>query len=326
MAQSPKSPWCYSANEGDSRLNRMTFEVVLLGTGAAVPVPTRGTTSQFLDIHGHTYLIDAGEGVQLALRREKRRFQKIKGIFISHMHGDHVLGLPGLLTTMSLLGRQTPLVIWGPPGLEEWLKATWKGIQAHVGFDIQYQTWEPGESGVLFEGERYRLSAVPVKHRIPCAGLKVEEHSLPWKLDGLRAKRANLPFPVRQQLKRGELTEWEGQSLDPKQWCTPPAKARSYVYSSDTRPCQALLEAAMGATVMYHDSTFNAQDQERAKATFHSTTIEAGRLARQAGVKTLVLGHVSLRYRDMELLCEEASQEHEHVIVAKDGMVIRIGA
>ena len=99
-----------------------------------------------------------------------------------------------------------------------------------------------------------------------------------------------------------------------------------YVYSSDTRPCQALLEAATGATVLYHDSTFNAQDQERAKATHHSTTKEAGRLARQAGVKTLVLGHVSLRYRDLALLCEEALQEHEDVIVAEDGMVIRIGA
>ena len=242
------------------------------------------------------------------------------------MHGDHVLGLPGLLTTMSLLGRQAPIVVWGPPGLEEWLHATWKGIQAHVSFDIQCQTWAPGERCVLHEGERYRLTSVPVKHRIPCAGLKVEEHSLPWKLDGMRAKRANLPFPVRQQLKRGETAEWDGQSLDPKQWCTPPAKARSYVYSSDTRPCQALLEAATGATVLYHDSTFNDADQERAKATHHSTTKEAGRLARQAGVKTLVLGHVSLRYRDLALLCEEALQEHEDVIVAEDGMVIRIGA
>jgi ribonuclease Z len=156
--------------------------------------------------------------------------------------------------------------------------------------------------------------------------LKVEEHSLPWKLDGLRAKRANLPFPVRQQLKRGEVTEWGGQPLHPAKWCTPPAPARSYVYSSDTRPCQALLEAATGATVLYHDATFNEKDQDRAKATYHSTTKEAGRLARQAGVSTLVLGHVSLRYRDLTSLREEALQEHDNVLVAEDGMVIRIGS
>jgi len=304
----------------------MNFDVVLLGTGAAVPVPTRGTTSQFLDIHGHTYLIDAGEGVQLALRREKRRFQKLKGIFISHMHGDHVLGLPGLLTTMSLLGRQAPIVIWGPPELEPWLQATWRGIQAHLSFDIECQNWSPGEASVLHEGERHRLKAIPVKHRIACAGLKVEEHSLPWKLDGLRAKQANMPFSVRQQLKRGEAAVWEGQTLDPKAWCAPPADARSYVYSSDTRPCQALREAAMNATVLYHDATFKDEDGDRAKATYHSTTKEAGRLARQAEVGTLVIGHVSLRYRDLESLREEASKEHNNVIVAEDGMVIHIGS
>ena len=304
----------------------MNFDVVLLGTGAAVPVPSRGTTSQFLDIHGHSYLIDAGEGVQLALRRERRRFQKLQGIFISHMHGDHVLGLPGLLTTMSLLGRQAPIVIWGPPGLEEWLTATWRGIQAHLSFAIDCQTWLPGEGSVLHEGERHRLKTIPVKHRIPCAGLVVEEHSLPWKLDGMRAKRANLSFLARQQLKRGEVAEWQGQMLHPKEWCTPPAQVRRYVYSSDTRPCQALLQAATGATVLYHDATFNDSDKDRAKATHHSTTVEAGRLARQAGVGTLVIGHVSLRYRDLEALRAEASTEHDKVIVAEDGMIIHVGS
>lgn len=304
----------------------MNFDVVLLGTGAAVPVPSRGTTSQFLDIHGHTYLIDAGEGVQLSLRREKCRFQKLKGVFISHMHGDHVLGLPGLLTTMSLLGRQAPIEVWGPPGLEDWLNATWRGIQAHLNFEVACTSWTPGQSEVLVEGDRHRLTTIPVKHRVPCAGLKVEEHSLPWKLDGMRAKRANLPFPVRQQLKRGESVQWDGQTLQPAKWCTPPPKTRCYIYSSDTRPCQTLRDAAADATVLYHDATFNDSDADRAKATHHSTTIEAGRLARQAGVGTLVLGHVSLRYRDLNAIRSEALLEHPNVVVAEDGMVIRVGS
>ena len=136
----------------------MTFDVVFLGTGAAVPVPSRGTTSQFLDIHGHSYLIDAGEGVQLALRRNKRRFQKLKGIFISHMHGDHVLGLPGVLSTMSLLGRKEALDIWGPPPLEEWLTKTWESIDAHLSFPIHVHSWTTDAVGLLHEGERYRLT------------------------------------------------------------------------------------------------------------------------------------------------------------------------
>jgi ribonuclease Z len=302
----------------------MTFDVVFLGTGAAVPVPSRGTTSQFLDIHSHTYLIDAGEGVQLALRENNRRFQKLRGVFISHMHGDHVLGLPGLLSTMSLLGRKEPLDVWGPPGLEEWMSATWKAIEAHMTFDIRVKHWSNSEPHILVETEKYRLTSIPVKHRIPCCGLKVEEHSLPWKLDGNKAGEARLPYHVRQSLKRGEPVEFEGQTLDPAKWCAPPPAARSYVYSADTRPCANLLQAAQGASVLYHDATFSAEDHQRAKSTYHSTTVEAARLARQAGVGTLLLGHISLRYRDLEALRNEALQEHPRVEVARDGMVWRV--
>ena len=302
----------------------MTFDVVFLGTGAAVPVPTRGTTSQFVDIHSHTYLIDAGEGVQLALRKTRRRFQKLRGVFISHMHGDHVLGLPGLLSTMSLLGRKDALDVWGPPGLEEWMSATWKAIEAHMTFEVRFKTWSGSEPLILLESEKYRLTAIPVKHRIPCCGLKVEEHSLPWKLDGKKAGEARLPYHIRQSLKRGEPVEFEGQVLDPSEWCTSPPAARSYVYSADTRPCASLLQAAQGASVLYHDATFNAADQKRAKSTYHSTTVEAARLASQAGVGTLLLGHISLRYRDLDSLKREALQGHPRVEVAQDGMVWRV--
>jgi len=303
----------------------MTFDVVFLGTGAAVPVPTRGTTSQFLDIHGHTYLIDAGEGVQLALRKNKRKFQKLKGVFVSHMHGDHVLGLPGLLSTMSLLGRQEMLEVWGPPGLEHWMSQTWRSIEAHMSFEVRFREWKADVPETLVDADRYRLTSIPVKHRIPCCGLKVEEHSLPWKLDGMRAKRERLPFHVRQALKRGEPAEHEGKTLQPERWCVAPAPARSYVYSGDTRPCQRLLEAATGATVLYHDATFSESDSERAKSTYHSTALEAGRLARQAKVNTLILGHMSLRYKDPEQLRQEAMQEHPSAVIAEDGLVWRVG-
>ena len=132
-----------------------------------MPVPSRGTTSQFLDIHGHTFLIDAGEGVQLTLRKNNRRFQKLKGIFVSHMHGDHVLGLPGLLSTMSLLGRQEAIDIWGPPELDAWLRHTWGSIQAHMSFEVNVHEWSPHEVQTLHEADHYRLRSIPVKQPHP---------------------------------------------------------------------------------------------------------------------------------------------------------------
>lgn len=302
----------------------MNFDVVFLGTGAAIPVPTRGTTSQFVNIHDHTYLIDAGEGVQLALRKSGIRFQKLKGIFISHMHGDHVLGLPGLLSTMSLLGRRDQLQIWGPSELGNWLEVTWKSIQAHLSFDVEVKSWTEGVSQVLVEQDHYRLISVPAKHRIPCCGLKIEEHSLPWKLDGVRARAAGMPHHVRQALKRGEVAIHDGQSWEPSFWCTPPREPRSYLYSSDTRPTKIMREAAENVTLLYHEATFSKADAERAKATYHSTTVEAARLASQAGAKQLLLGHVSLRYRNLELLLEEAREWHEAVEMASDGLIWRL--
>ena len=185
--------------------------------------------------------------MQLALRQNKRRFQKLKGIFISHMHGDHVLGLPGVLSTMSLLGRKEALDIWGPPPLEEWLTKTWESIDAHLSFPIHVHSWTTDAVGLLHEGERYRILSIPVKHRIACCGLRVEEHSLPWSLDGAKVKQANLPFHVRQALKRGNPSNLVAK-LKPSMWGTAPRDPRSYVFSSDTRPCQSLLHAAQGAS------------------------------------------------------------------------------
>ncbi|MDA0945954.1 MAG: ribonuclease Z [Bacteroidetes bacterium] len=294
--------------------------MVFLGTGAAVPSKTRGTTSQFVDIHGHTYLIDAGEGVQMALRREGLRFQRLRGIFISHMHGDHVLGLPGLLSTMSLLGRKSPLTVWGPPVLESWLRETWSMIGAHHTFDIHHHAWSLNDAMCLEMGSRHRLVAFPVKHRIACCGLRIEEHSLPWTLQKGHPQFANLSHEERRKLKRGEGVLHGGVELRPDMCCDPPPKPRAYVYSADTRPSERVRVQAQGAEVLYHDATFQSSDSDRAKATYHSTAAEAGRVALQANVRTLVLGHLSQRYKSTDGLLAEAGQYHSHVLVAHDGM------
>ena len=298
----------------------MTFKVVFLGTGAAIPSPDRGATSQFLDIHGHRYLIDAGEGVQLALRKNRCSFQKLQGIFISHMHGDHVLGLPGLLSTMSMLGRKDAISIWGPPGLRDWVLRTQSATFSHMTFDLEFHEWS-AEGGDAVVEKHYLISGIPVKHKVPCWGLRVQEHSLPWKLDGTKAKKAGLPYNLRKKLKEGKTIEWQGETQPASLWCNPPIKPRSYVYSADSRPCQKLKEHANGATLLYHDATFIEMDGEKAKGTGHSTALEAARLASQAGVRDLVLGHLSQRYRDPEALLSEACNVHDKVHLATDGMI-----
>lgn len=302
----------------------MNFDVVFLGTGAAVPTLQRGTTSQFVSIHGHHYLLDAGEGVQLMLRQHRLPFQKIKGIFITHMHGDHVLGLPGLLSTMSLLGRKAPLQIWGPPGLSDWLGATWKAISAHHTFSFQVSEWSRETSCIIHEEERYRLLSFPVKHRVDACGIRLEEHGLKWKLKGDLVRRAKLPFDVRKQLQNGEEVDWEGQRLLPEEWAVTPRLPKSYVFSGDTRPCESLKEAAQSATVLCHDATFLHRDADKAKSTHHSTVKEAARLAGRAGVEQLVLTHISSRYRDMTEFEEESSEFGIPVVLAHDGMKISL--
>ena len=302
----------------------MNFDVVFLGTGAAVPTELRGTTSQFVSIHGHHYLLDAGEGVQLALRKHRLPFQKIRGIFISHMHGDHVLGLPGLLSTMSLLGRTAPLTVWGPPGLEDWLNQTWRAIVAHFTYDVTVLPWRNEEAMTLCEEERYALTSFPVKHRIEACGIRVEERNLPWSLDGAKVREANLPFDVRKQLRQGMEARWDGATLVPKDWAKPPKDVRSYVFSGDTRPCESLKRHAAGATLLCHDATFMERDSAKAKPTYHSTVLEACRVAHQVEAKRLGLSHISSRYRDPAEVEHEASKSFHSVFVASDGLKVSL--
>ena len=302
----------------------MNFDVVFLGTGAAVPTLQRGTTSQFVSIHGHHYLLDAGEGTQLMLKQHRLPFQKIRGIFISHMHGDHVLGLPGLFSTMSLLGRKAPLHVWGPPGLSDWLGATWKAISAHHTFPFQVTEWTGQESGILHEEERYRLLSFPVKHRVEACGIRIEEHGLKWKLKGDLVRQAKLPFDVRKQLQNGEGVDWEGQRLRPEDWAVAPRSPKSYVFSGDTRPCDSLKRVAHSATVLCHDATFLNRDSDKAKSTHHSTVKEAARLAAQAEVGRLILTHISSRYRDMDEFVKESGEFDIPVDLAHDGMKISL--
>lgn len=283
-------------------------ELLILGSSAAVPTGSNSPTSQILSVSGLPYLIDAGEGVQERLRSFKVKFQKIPVIFISHLHGDHVLGLPGLIGTMNLLGRNAPLKIIGPKGIREFLEVIHRLTNSYQKFPLSFQELEIEDSTALVhEDGLIKVWSVPVNHRVTTFGYKFQPVQGKRKIAPHALKELMLSASEMKVLVRGEpVKRANGDVLTPDDCCLPALNPWSYVYSADTRPCDTIVEAAQGATLLYHESTYLADKAILAKKTHHSTAFEAGDIAKQASAQKLILGHFSNRYGDLELMREEA--------------------
>lgn len=296
--------------------------MVVLGSGAAVPTLDRSTTSLCVQYRQHSFLLDAGEGVQLALRRAHIRFHGLTGVCISHLHGDHVFGLPGLLSSLAMLGRTRPLDIWGPPGLEAWLQATLATTRSFIAFPLQVHVW-PETPEPCWASEHVAFSAFPVRHRVPCWGVRFEEVPRPQKLNKAVLAAHPLELSALRALKAGEAVRAaDGTWITPEHALLPEERVRSFVYTADTVPCDAVIEAARGADLLFHDATFADALRKRAKETGHSTAVQAAEVAKEAGVKKLLLGHISARYvGKAELLRTEAEAIFANVTTAEDGQV-----
>ena len=301
------------------------FRVVVLGSGAAVPTPERGTTSVCVSFRQYTFLVDVGEGVQLALRKARVRFHGITGVYITHMHGDHVLGLPGLLSSLSLLGRTRALQVCGPPGLEAWIQATVATTRTHLGFALEFHVWSE-ESGVCWESADFRISSFPVRHRIPCWGIRFDERPRPQRLNKEVVKEGGLSIEALRSLKSGKSAlNAEGRTVKPEEVLLPPELPRSFVYASDTLPCDAVREKGRGAGLLFHDATFAEAMRKRAKETGHSTARQAAEVAAAAEVGSLLLGHISARYPGRgEALLAEARSVFAASEVAYDGLTVEV--
>ena len=279
-----------------------------MGSSAAVPTGSNSPTSQVLSVSGLPYLIDAGEGVQERLRTFKVRFQKIPVIFISHLHGDHVLGLPGLIGTMNLLGRNAPLKIIGPKGIREFLEVIHRLTGSYQKFPLSVQELEIEDSTVLVhEDGLIKAWSVPVNHRVTTFGYKIQPIKGKRKIAPHALKELKLTAAEMKVLVRGEdVQRMNGDRLTTEDCCFPERSPWTYIYSADTRPCETIVEAAEGATLLYHEATYLADKSALAKKTHHSTALEAGEVAKKASVQKLILGHFSNRYGNLELLREEA--------------------
>lgn len=303
----------------------MTFEVTILGCGAAAPTTKHNPTAQVVNMHDKLFLIDCGEGTQMQMRKYKIRFQRINHIFISHLHGDHYLGLLGFISSMHLLGRKTKLHIYGPADLKAIIDLNLKASSTFLDYDIDFHATDVKNRQKIYEDKSLEVYSFPLKHRVDCCGFIFWEKQRKPKVEKDIIERYNLRPSQIIQLKRGEdIVLDDGSVLPFSEACTPAAPPKSYAYCSDTAYSETVIENVQGATLLYHESTFLNTELERAKATFHSTASQAATVALKANAKRLVLGHFSARYTEEHDFITEASAIFPNVELASEGLTFYI--
>lgn len=298
----------------------MTFEVTILGSSSATPIYQRHPTAQVLQIHERFFLVDCGEGTLIQLNRYRIKFHRIDHIFISHLHGDHYLGLMGLLSTMHLQGRTTELYLYGPAPLWEIVEMQLRHSQTTLRYPIVFRATQADTSEVLYASDFLRVTTIPLSHRIPCTGFHFEEMPRPRKID--KDKILGLDFSAEQfhALREGQDLVLNDGTVIPNQDLThDPLPPRRYAFCSDTIYDERLAEVVKGVDLLYHESTFLDDLSWRARETFHSTAREAATIARMAGVKRLIIGHFSARYKDLYPMLEEAKSVFENTTLALEG-------
>ena len=302
----------------------MSLSVIFLGTSGSTPTPQRSLPAIAIRRKGEIILFDCGEGVQRQMIMAKLSFHRKMKIFITHMHGDHVLGLPGLIQTMSLFDRQRKLEVYGPKGLKEFIDVIQKTVQYTLTFPIEIH--EIAKAGIICEEDEYTVFAVEVDHVIPSFAFALIEKPRPGKFYPEKAKKLGIPEgPLWSRLQRGySVTLPDGRTVKPSEVVGPPRPGRKIVYSGDTRPCMNLVRLAENADLLIHDATLDDELAEKAYEDGHSTPSQAAEIARKAGVDRLVLTHISARYKSAEKLLEQAKKVFPNVFVAEDFMKIEI--
>ncbi|WP_431137612.1 ribonuclease Z [Psychroserpens mesophilus] len=296
------------------------MKLTILGCHSATPRTNTNPTSQVLEIKNHTFLIDCGEGTQVELRRNKVKFVRIKHIFISHLHGDHYFGLVGLISTFRLLTREADLHIYAPKGLKDIITLQMKLSESWTNYKLIFHELTSHTSELIFEDDKVEVYTIPLDHHIYTNGFLFKEKKGERKLDMNAVLNADIDIAYYRKLKQGFDVEDNNGNLVKNDTVTkPPNKPKSYAYCSDTAYNEALIPVIKDADILYHESTFLEKNEKLTIPTKHSTAKQAASIAKQANVKTLILGHYSTRYNDLNLFKEEASEIFEHVELAKDG-------
>lgn len=304
----------------------MAFSVTILGSSSALPTIERNPTAHLVNHDERFFLIDCGEGTQVQLRRFKQPMNRINHIFISHLHGDHVFGLFGLLSTFSLLGRRNDLHIYCPPLLREILNSHLEYFEQDMHYKIVYHLYSHKESSVVYEDKKLTVSTIPLKHRIPCVGFifreKMKDRNI--RKDKIAAYKIGVADIVK--IKKGQDYETEkGIVIANEELTTSPPRPLSYAFCTDTRYSKSFGTLLEGVDLLYYESTFLHNEEKLAKETYHSTSKQAAKVARDANVAKLIIGHFSSRYRDAGLFVKEAREVFPNTFLANDGDYFVVG-
>lgn len=303
----------------------MKFELSILGSSSATPIYNRNPSAQLLAINEKWYLIDCGEGTQQQLLKFGFKAAKIDTIFISHLHGDHYLGLMGLLSSMHLNGRTKALKLFGPPELKELLDLHLSYSLTTLRYPLEFYPTQARSSARIFENNDVVVETIILNHRIACTGFKFTSKPELPKLRDDMIRELNIPIAHRSLIKKGfSFTDAAGKVHDAASLTHPPAPAKTYAYCSDTLCDGSYFDQVCGVDVLYHESTFLHDMLDRANETYHTTARQAAELAQKASVKKLLIGHFSARYKSLDALLEEAKSIFEPSELAIEGQTFSI--
>jgi ribonuclease Z len=302
----------------------MSLKVTFLGTGGSIPTPKRALPAILIQRENEHIMFDCGEGVQRQMIKAKTGFHKKMKIFITHMHGDHLLGLPGLLQTMALLDRQKKLDIYGPLGIRNFMECIRKTVQFVLTFPVEIHEIE--KTGIVAEEQEYTVQAIHANHVIPSLVYALVEKPRPGRFFPDKAKKLHVPEgPFWSKLQHGQTVKLHNQrKIKPEDVMSSPRTGRKIVYTGDTRPFKELAKFATDADLLIHDATLDDDLAERAKEDGHSTPTQAAKDAKKAKVKRLVLTHISARYKDPQKLLKEARKIFKNTIIAEDFLKVEI--
>lgn len=294
----------------------------ILGCHAAAPRTMTHPTAQLLELRNHWFLIDCGEGTQVELRRYGIHFSRIKHIFISHLHGDHFFGLPGLISTFRLLGREKELHVYGPKGIKEAITLLLKLGQSWTNYPLIFHELTSRRSEVVFEDEVVIVRTIPLNHRIYTNGFLFSEKPGQRKLNIEAARKYNIDMAYYRKIKNGSdgITE-DGRRIKNELLSFDPRPPIRYAYCSDTSFHPEMIPLLKTADILYHEATFLESEAHLSTKTGHSTARDAAIIAKDAGVGTLILGHFSTRYASTQPFKEEAQRIFPNVALAEDGKV-----